>query len=312
MSTIRVATYNLYLGADLTVVFHASDEDDLAERARVVLDQVVATDFAGRAEVVARLLVEERVDLVGLQEVARWSRDTGGGEPVVWLDFLDELLGAMARHGAAYDVHACTENFRGGARVAGSTAMSVLGHNVVLVRRGSGVEVVGERTGDFSRTLDIVTPMPGLVLNVARSWGWVDAEVDGRPFRFVNTHLEAWDAEVRAAQREELLATIGDPGVPVVVVGDFNAEPSTVGMPREYVDAWAVAGEGDGLTCGQAADLTGAGSLGQRIDYVFVRGARVERGWVVGHREQDRTASGLWPSDHAGVVAELRIPADLS
>ncbi|HEX6247277.1 MAG TPA: endonuclease/exonuclease/phosphatase family protein [Nocardioidaceae bacterium] len=307
MSTIRVATYNLYLGADLTVVFDSADEVDLADRARVVLDQVVATDFVGRAEALARLLVRERVDVVGLQEVARWSRDVGSGPPEVWLDFLVELLSALSRTGAGYDVHACTENFRGGAEVAGATSMSVLGHNVVLVRRGSGIRVLAERTGDFTRTLDVVTPMPGLVLNVARSWGWLDAEVDGRPFRFVNTHLEAWDADVRAAQRDQLLLEIDDPGVPVVVVGDFNAEPAEVGMPEEYVDAWAVAGEGDGLTCGQAADLTGESSLGERIDYVFVRDARVERSWVVGHRDEDRAASGLWPSDHAGVVAEVTL-----
>ncbi|HEY0663228.1 MAG TPA: hypothetical protein VGD18_01340, partial [Thiobacillaceae bacterium] len=38
----------------------------------------------------------------------------------------------------------------------------------------AGMGKMGERTGAFTRTLDIVTPLPGLVLNVARSWGWVD------------------------------------------------------------------------------------------------------------------------------------------
>ena len=44
------------------------------------------------------------------------------------------------------------------------------------------------RTGSYSVTLDIGTGMEGLVLNVPRSWGWVDAVVDGSRFRFVNTH----------------------------------------------------------------------------------------------------------------------------
>ena len=30
---------------------------------------------------------------------------------------------------------------------------------------------------------------------------------------------------------------------------------------------------------------------------------------VVGDELNDRTASGLWPSDHAGVVADLRLNA---
>jgi endonuclease/exonuclease/phosphatase family metal-dependent hydrolase len=310
-STIRVATYNLYLGADVTVVFGVRSPEELAAQARVVLDQVTATDFAVRAEAIARLLVAERVDLVGLQEVALWSREVSGEHGAerteVWLDFLSVLLDALARAGRAYDVHACTANFRGGAHVEGQEAMGVLGHNVVLVRRGGPVRVVAERTGDFTRTLDIATGMPDLVLNVARSWGWVDVEVDGRPLRFVNTHTEAWDEQVRNAQLDELLAAIGDPGHPLVVVGDFNATPEQVGMPEEYVDAWVVAGRGgDGLTCGQRADLTGDSCLDVRIDYVWVRGgAEVTGCWVVGHRPEDRTPSGLWPSDHAAVVAEI-------
>ena len=313
MTSLRVATYNLYLGADVTVVFGATSAEDLAGRARLVLDQLLATDFPARAAAIAAILVRERVDVVGLQEVARWSRAVdagdgadGGERSEVWLDFLDELRAALRRAGEVYDVHACTSNFRGGAVIPGEAAMTVLGHNVVLVRRGSGVRVTGERTGDFTRTLDVATAMPDLVLNIARSWGRVDAEVRGHPFRFVNTHTEAWDETVRNAQRDELLAAIGVDDSPVVLVGDFNAAPDAVGMPASYVDAWAVAGrDGDGLTCGQSADLSGESRLAERIDYVFVRDAEVTGCWVVGARPEDRTASGLWPSDHAGVVADI-------
>jgi endonuclease/exonuclease/phosphatase family metal-dependent hydrolase len=313
MPSIRVATYNLYLGADVTVVFGVTDAEDLARKAKVVLEQVVATDFPGRADAVARILVDEQVDLVGLQEVAQWSREVPGDDgevrPEVWLDFLAALLDSLGRAGQEYDVHACTANFQGEAQVEGHEAMAVLGHNVVLVRRGSGVHVIAERTGDFSRALEVTTPMPGLVLSIARSWGWVDAEVEGRPFRFVNTHLEAWREEVRNAQRDELLSVLGAPDVPVLLVGDFNATPERVGMPEEYVDAWAVAGEdGAGLTCGENTHLLAADDcLGVRIDYVWVRGARPVRCWVVGARREDRTPSGLWPSDHAGVVAEIAL-----
>lgn len=306
MRTIRVATYNLYLGADVTTVFSVTDAEELETQAARVLEQLVGTDFPSRAEAIARLLVREGVDVVGLQEAARWSREVAPGQSEVWLDFLGEVLGALARAGSAYDVHALTENFRGGATVSGREAMSVLGHNAILVRRDSGLDVRGERTGSFSRTLDVVTPMPGLVLNVARSWGWVDLEVDGLALRFVNTHHEAWDEQIRVLQRDELLAALASSGMPVVVVGDFNEVPSKVGMPAEYVDAWRVAGDGGpGATCGQRADLTGESTLAVRIDYVWARGIEVTRCRVVGDRPEERTAAGLWPSDHACVVADV-------
>lgn len=304
-----VATYNLYLGADLTVIFAVTSPEDLAGKARLVLDQVVATDFPARAEAIARVLVEEQVDVVGLQEVASWSRavvDPRGERHEVWLDFLSVLLGALERAGEPYDVHASAANFQGGAHVAGASSMAVQGRNVILVRRRSGVRVSGERTFGFSSSLKIATGMPDLVLDVGRSWGWVDAEVDGSTFRFVNVHTEAWEPRIRDAQRDEVLATLAASDRPLVVVGDFNATPEVVGMPAEYVDAWAVAGRGGaGLTSGQNTGLTGDHALETRIDYVWVRGADVADCRVVGGRPQDRTSSGLWPSDHAGVVAEV-------
>ena len=55
--------------------------------------------------------------------------------------------------------------------------MSVLGHNVVLVRRDRGIVVEDARTGGFVSALDISTGMEGLTFNVARGWGWVDLRV---------------------------------------------------------------------------------------------------------------------------------------
>ena len=42
MAGLRVATYNVYLGADLSLVFGATDEADLTRRARRVQRQAVA------------------------------------------------------------------------------------------------------------------------------------------------------------------------------------------------------------------------------------------------------------------------------
>ncbi|HET6625791.1 MAG TPA: endonuclease/exonuclease/phosphatase family protein [Nocardioidaceae bacterium] len=315
MSTVRVATYNLYLGADLSVIFGARSPEHLREQARMVHAQLLGTDFPARAEAIARLLVRERVDVVGLQEVARWSRSRLGpdgvmGPPQVWCDFLTELLATLERAGTPYDAHAASANFHGGAALSEHEAMSVVGYNVVLVRRDSTVVVTGAWTAGYATSLDIATGMDDLVLTVARSWGGVDAVVDRAAFRFVNTHTEAYDAAVRDAQRDELVAALGDPRTPVVVAGDFNASPDSVGMPGEFRDAWVAAGDGgDGSTCGQCADLTNAESLlSERIDYLWVRGAEVTACRVVGNTSEDRTTDArLWPSDHACVLADLRL-----
>ena len=308
MPTLRVATYNLYLGADLTLVFGVADEADLVERARQVHDEAVGTDFAARAAAVAAILVREGVDVVGLQEVARWQVAEPGRAPEVRCDFLAELTGALEREGAPYDVHAVNPNFGGSAPLPDGRLLGVDGRNVVLVRRGSGVRVLEERCGTFDAVLHVPTGLAGTSFRVPRSCGWVDAELDGARFRFVNTHTEAWDAGVRDAQRDQLLSAVGEPGVPVVLVGDLNAGPAEVGMPAGYVDAWAVAGgPGPGWTCGQAADLANPESaLDSRIDYVWVRDAAVTACRVVGDQPSDRTSvAKLWPSDHAGVVAEV-------
>jgi len=85
-----------------------------------------------------------------------------------------------------------------------------------------------------------------------------------------------------------------------------------------YRDTWIEPGRAAlGLTRCQQADLLNARStFDQRIDFVFTRNlpagtVPVRRG-VVGDRPADRTASALWPSDHAGVVASLLTPVDVA
>jgi endonuclease/exonuclease/phosphatase family metal-dependent hydrolase len=310
--SLRVASYNLYLGADLSRVFDVQDEDELTTNVGVIYTQLVTTDFPLRVDSIAAVLVRELIDVAGLQEVARWTRtSTDAPEPETWRDFLSLLLDALDRAGSPYDAHAVNRNFEGGAAVSHDESMGVSGSNVILVRRASGVRVTGERTGGYTDKLRITTGIEGLGFEVARGWGWVDAVVDGRPFRFVDTHFEAFDERARDADRDELLALIGDTDVPVVVVGDFNSPPTTVGMPAEYADAWLAAGNdpAGGFTFGQAPDLSNTESgMRERIDYVFVRGANVVGCRVSGDAQSDRTgAARLWPSDHACLVAELSI-----
>ena len=66
--------------------------------------------------------------------------------------------------------------------------------------------------------------------------------------------------------------------------------------------------QGTGYTCCQADDiLNEVSDLSGRIDQIFVRNlvpASVIT-HTIGDKPSDRLPSGLWPSDHAGVVAYL-------
>ncbi len=309
--TLTVATYNLYVGADLSRLFAVGDAAGLARAVTEVRAELDATCFPERAGALADVLVRERPELVGLQEVARWTSRRGDGRAQVLADFLPALTAALAARGCRYDTCAVAPAF-GGMLPVEDAWMELSGADVVLVRADAAVDVAAVSTGTYAARHHVDTGLPGARFPIARGWSRVQASVAGRPLTFVATHLEAWDARVRAAQRDELLDAVGDPGHPVVVVGDFNANPSEVGMPADYHDAWLEAG-GDadgGATCGQAGDLRNPVSrLGQRIDYVWVRGAGVTGCRVAGDRPGDRTLEhGMWPSDHAAVVADLVLP----
>jgi endonuclease/exonuclease/phosphatase (EEP) superfamily protein YafD len=144
--------------------------------------------------------------------------------------------------------------------------------------------------------------------------------IDGDTVRFTTTHLETEELERRLGlqrdQVNELLATWCDANLPLVVTGDFNSDPRDTTTAAYgaltsagFVDAWRAAGTGTpGFTCCQSADLRNATSaLSQRVDQVFFRGAgRVIDAALLGADPGERTPSGLWPSDHAGVFATLR------
>jgi len=65
-----------------------------------------------------------------------------------------------------------------------------------------------------------------------------------------------------------------------------------------------------GFTAGQTELLDNVPSkLDHRVDYVLYqpRGVEAVAAEVIGEELEDRTAAGLWPSDHAGVVATLHL-----
>ena len=313
---LRVATYNLYLGADLSLVLGVEEPEELPSRLGEVMRQLGVTSFAGRARTIARVLVEQELDIVGLQEVCTWRFD---GETVS--DFRQELLAALEELGEPFEPVCEIDTFAGSGHVDGPSGehlVEITGANLVLRRTGSEVTATDAGAGLFADALRLEAP-GGTTVAISRGWCAARCDVGGTEVLVVDTHTEAYHAGSRDAQRDELLDAVESLAAssPVVLLGDFNATPDRVGLPPEYVDAWSAAvarpdlegvadGGADGATCGQRADLANdASHLDHRIDYVWVRDAQVLAASRAGHREQDRTEGGLWPSDHAAVVADV-------
>lgn len=338
--TTTVMTRNLYLGADLGPVLTAlasGNATAVVGAATQTWADVQKTRPEERMGAIADEIVSADPDVVGLQEVTTWTTYTLSEEgapirPVVAYDFLDLLLDELADRGVDYtEVEGATaHNFASppipilaGAAVP-TAAVQLADRDVIIARDDVGV--THARTGTYENIVSF--PFGDTVLPVARGWGSVDVRAGRAGYRFVNSHLEAFgipglDAEqLRVAQVGELLAAqdalADELGVlPMVYVGDYNSQaPDAPAYARLVAgvgrDAWTRnrprdAGE---TCCFDAAVSDPDNPLTSRIDLVLhSTDVKAPRARVVGDEVGDLTPSGLWPSDHAGVVARLVVPA---
>jgi endonuclease/exonuclease/phosphatase family metal-dependent hydrolase len=191
--------------------------------------------------------------------------------------------------------------------------------------KSAGLKLTNAQSGQYAAFLTVPTVI-GVPVSLPWAWASVDATLGGHAFRFATTHLDPISGVAQEAQAAEFLAGAGNTPLPIVWVGDFNSDAeSTVitGVPSAtatygsiiasgFSDTWKAKHPTDrGFTCCQATDLLNSTStLTERDDLVLTRGPfHVARASLVGDETTDRLPSGLWPSDHAGVVVTLDIAA---
>jgi endonuclease/exonuclease/phosphatase family metal-dependent hydrolase len=261
-------------------------------------------DWQRRFEAISAVLAEVRPDVVGLQEV--WAR----GE----INAAGLLARRLGLHWAWVPSPA-PERWQ---RRVGDA--SVAFGNAVLSRW----PVAGVAHADLT------VPQTGAPDGRRVLLAALDTPAGRLPF--FTTQLSAFPGRsaLRCAQvrriAEFVAAHTPDTGLPPVVTGDLNAAPESdevrllEGFLTEpavpdllLVDAWRYAAPDDrGITWIRGnphAAVTGEPDA--RIDYVLVgtpRGggaALVSGARVVGDRPRD----GVWPSDHAAVVADLQLGA---
>lgn len=325
---ITVMTRNVYLGADIFRVVNA-DPILIVPTIAEVYGTVVATRFDERAQVLADEIAQYQPQLIGLQEVALVRRQSpgdvffGNPEPAtdIDMDFLQMLMDAIGERGLNYTVAASVDNadielpliVDGG----GLDDIRLTDRDVILVR--NDVTVVESEIGNYAD--NVMIDLSGAQINFNRGYTAVRATIDERDYRFVNTHLEvSGQPVIQGQQAAELIDILASESLPLIVVGDFNATPDSPPVQAfarltdaGFVDLWtqrAVDDNDPGLTCCFSETLMDPlPDFTSRIDHLFVRGNPATAvdavdAVVVGATVQ--TASGLWPSDHGGVVSTFR------
>lgn len=187
---------------------------------------------------IAKLIIDARADIVGLQEVDR------GTERIARRNLPAEL--------------------------AQLTGMTVHFEKNIPYQGGEYGNAVLTR---FPIRSAKNTPLPMHGAGEQRGAMQLVLAVHGRDLLFINTHLDQRRDETERLASVEMLKSIISVagGMPVIVCGDFNAVPES--RPIETMrgiltDAWTVAGQGDGFTIPVRKPA-------KRIDYIFVSSATI-------------------------------------
>lgn len=256
-----------------------------------------------RCDAIAAVLADAQPDVCGLQEV--WA---GRGEHQAAL--LAEQLGMHW----AWTGSPAPERWQ---RRIGDPTMQV--GNAILSR--------------WPITEHAAQPLPAdPVADDGRTVLFAPIQTPSGRLPFVTTQLTSTvgQSAVRCRQVESLcrfVAAHTGAGFPPVVTGDLNAEPDAdevrllgghktapVVPGLVLVDAWSYA---DPMAAGWTWDrrnpyVAATGEPSARIDYVLIGVPTADGAGLVRSARLvgDRPVDGIWPSDHAGVLAELSSAGD--
>lgn len=199
---------------------------------------------------IADVILREKPDLVGLQEVDRGVERTGRIDEIAELARLTKMDYAFA-HNLDYQ--------------GGQYGVAILSRYPILAT-------------DHRRYMN---------LREAERRGFLRAEVfaDGLRVNFVTTHLDYRDKDNRLHETRQLTAALKAFDAPVIIAGDFNDEPTGESyklLLEDFKDAWLNAGAGAGFTFPSDKPA-------KRIDYIFIKGEKIKvrRAWTTNSLASD-------------------------
>lgn len=326
-------TANAYIGADIAAPLSLDPTAPgyLTNLIATVTDtylKVIASDPPVRMQGLAREIAASRPEVVGLEEIWSVSQATatanGPGTFTVVFDYLQLLTNALAAQGLHYAVAATATEAdiimpMLDLETGGIAYGRITDHEVILARTDlppGQLRVSHPQSGRYQTYLQV----PAIGLSVYRGWCSVDVSSRGETFRYLCTHLEEETVPaIQLAQAQELLGSL-DPHTPVVLVGDFNADPlhrnGTVTYDEftqaGFKDAWTALhphNPAGGLTWGHDADLTDPTfQFVWRLDLVLYRGKAFQPEELeILDARLSRNQPPLWPSDHAAVAVQFEL-----
>lgn len=323
---LRVMSRNMDTGSDFNFVLHATNPSELVMGVTLTYLEILASNIAGRADGVAKEIQQQHPDLVCLQEVTTVLKGPYGGPATTLVaNQLDYLLAALANRGLHYKIAAKQDNadFELPALDLASGGLfdaRVTDADVVLARADLPIsELKIEQVTKAHFVATFTVSMLGKTVSEARGWIAVDVKLRGKPYRLLDTHLESVDYAIQAQQALELVNGPLLTDLPVILAADINsdAEGTNPVLSASYrilvnaglVDFWPLIHPLDpGFTNPLHGEdpFTSFSTPYQRIDVILVKqgGKGIEMRDIVlfGNTNSDLTPSGLWPSDHAGVL----------
>ena len=214
------------------------------------------------------------------------------------------------------------------------TDLRLTDHDVILIRKD--ITASNPYTRSYAAQAGVpvqVAPGVFVTLEFTRGFVAIDADVDGYIYRFVNTHLETGGSvDFRIVQHYQMGGLLGylstETEKPIILVGDLNSDPRdtefNAGVPHGmiyppyyqamaagYIDIWNWSNKhtGDFTCCFDEFVSDSFAELDERIDHILLleQGDFIldEARVVITGDEQKDMIDGLWPSDHAGVVAQV-------
>lgn len=211
---------------------------------------------------IADVINGEHPDLIGLQEVDRGVKRTEGKDEIMELAKMTSMNYAFAHN----------LDFQGGA------------YGVAVLSRFP-IENIEHRKYENLREAE------------RRGMIRVEVKLGKEVISFVTTHLDYQYEDGRVFETNQLLKFLQGVKGPLIVVGDFNDEPSGDAyklMSAKFLDSWIGAKMKDPGLSYPADKPT------KRIDYIFTRQTdriKVKRAWQV----------TTLASDHLPVIADLEV-----